>query len=867
MRVLFFMAHPGYARNFESVLWLLAERGHEVHCAVDRRKTNTPDEAKILDRLVAAHPSVSYGESPQRESWPWPGVAKALRVATDYVRYLEPRYRDATKLRQRAAERVPRWFRFVISLPLARRSSSVAVVLRFLRALERHVPPDPAVVEFVRRRAPDLVLVTPLVEIGSRQGDYVRAARVCGVPSALPVFSWDNLTNKGLVRDAPDLVVVWNESQKAEAVELHGVPVEDVAVCGASGYDQWFNRSPSRSRSEFCAELGLPATRPIVLYLASSPFIAPDEADFVRRWLADLRRLGAQAVRQAAVVVRPHPLCGPEWGDLDLGDLGPAVVWPPQGANPTDDQSKADYFDSLYHASVVVGINTTAQIESGILGRPVLTVLAPEHRETQEGTLHFQHLVNVEGGLLEIAESMDEHARQVEQALEAPDRGTDRSRRFVKAFVRPHGLENPATPLVVDALERRAQARVDPRPTPWALRPLLFPLAIAPGVWGEARMRSVAPGFAKSVYRALRRRAGRVLARRDAKASYLLGSLRDHEIPTWRVARHEKRLWTAFANGRPIIAGPWTSEVGYELLYWIPMLRWLVEREPALAERLVILSRGGTELWYEGICNGYVDILDDLTPEEYLRLRSSAHDEHGGKQKQVAMSPLDQRLLDAAWRRLGVEPGVALHPLLMFTIFRWLRWQSAVHRMMAISRYERLAPPPLGDLAGELPDDYVAVRFYFNASLPGSETNQTIVDGIVDTLAARANVVMLNPEIRMDEHTDFRPAASRIVNVDHLMTPRTNLDVQTRIIANAKAFVGTYGGLSYLAPFYGVDSLSLYSERDAFHAWHLELAQRVFADDGWGAFLALDLTQAKLVALAAEILGTGDLRERIAGVR
>ena len=43
------------------------------------------------------------------------------------------------------------------------------------------------------------------------------------------------------------------------------------------------------------------------------------------------------------------------------------------------------------------------------------------------------------------------------------------------------------------------------------------------------------------------------------------------------------------------------------------------------------------------------------------------------------------------------------------------------------------------------------------------------------------------------------------------MTPRNNLAVQTKVISGARAFIGTYGGLSYLAPFYGVNSLAFYS--------------------------------------------------------
>ena len=44
------------------------------------------------------------------------------------------------------------------------------------------------------------------------------------------------------------------------------------------------------------------------------------------------------------------------------------------------------------------------------------------------------------------------------------------------------------------------------------------------------------------------------------------------------------------------------------------------------------------------------------------------------------------------------------------------------------------------------------------------------------------------------------------------MTPRNNLDVQSRIIARSHCFVGTYGGLSYLAPFYGKPSIAFHQE-------------------------------------------------------
>ena len=75
--------------------------------------------------------------------------------------------------------------------------------------------------------------VTPLVEPGSIQVDYIKSAGALGIPSALCVASWDNLTNKGSVRVAPDRVFVWNEAQKREAVDMHGIAASDVVVTGA----------------------------------------------------------------------------------------------------------------------------------------------------------------------------------------------------------------------------------------------------------------------------------------------------------------------------------------------------------------------------------------------------------------------------------------------------------------------------------------------------------------------------------------------------------------------------------------------------------------------------------------------------------
>ena len=88
---------------------------------------------------------------------------------------------------------------------------------------------------------------------------------------------------------------------------MHGIPADRIIVTGAPKFDEWFERTPATTREEFAAKVGLDPARPFVLYACSSPFIAPDEVGFVRRWLGRLREDARSDLRELGVLVRPHP--------------------------------------------------------------------------------------------------------------------------------------------------------------------------------------------------------------------------------------------------------------------------------------------------------------------------------------------------------------------------------------------------------------------------------------------------------------------------------------------------------------------------------------------------------------------------------
>ena len=164
-----------------------------------------------------------------------------------------------------------------------------SLVVRALERLEQAVPRQVGIDAFLTEQRPDMLLITPLIELGSPQLDYVRAARALGIRSALCVWSWDHLSSKALIRVVPDKLIVWNETQRDEAVRFHGIPADRVIVTGAQCFDRWFESRRRAIWPRSANGWGCPTPRPSMLYVGSALFKgSPSEALFAARWAEEL---------------------------------------------------------------------------------------------------------------------------------------------------------------------------------------------------------------------------------------------------------------------------------------------------------------------------------------------------------------------------------------------------------------------------------------------------------------------------------------------------------------------------------------------------------------------------------------------------
>lgn len=786
MKILFLLGASSRIRNFDHTIVALAERGHDVRLAGRLRKGSFELPPSVQ------HVRVSGRVNPAERTDEWRDFVDLLRGARDYVRYFDPRYAQATRLVRRAYEIAPTEFALFCERHswVKRRWQTASRMLAFCETL---IPTDPAFEAFLREEQPDLVLVTPLVTFESYQTDYVKAAHRLGLPVAFIPFSWDNLTNKGLMRIHPDRVLVWNDVQRREAIELHGCAPDSVVVTGAARFDDFFAGTPSTTREAFFAQYGLDPSLPLALYLGSSQLTGPNEMELIRRWAEALRGSDDEVVRGCNILIRPHPALSESWVSVDYSDLERIAV--SRHASRGADQ---DLFDSLHHAHVAVGLNTSAMLEAAIVGRPVHTLVIPGFDEGQIGTKHFWYLVEAFGGLASIAKDLDEHCRQLSAVLRQFPPSSPRSRAFAEQFLRPHGIDHAVAPILAAEVERAAAVPRRPQPsTPLWHRPLRWALHAA------LRRKGPAAGVVEDTTV-----VGRQMSLRPV-----------------RTALEELQQGTA-----PVFVGPWVDSVTHELLYWIPFVRWASATYGLAPERLIPISRGGVSDWYGSLGRRYLDAPTLFSAHELDHWSRRSVPQSEQNPKTAVLSPFDTEIVERAARAFDISDYQVLHPLAFFRVLMRVRKDRALAEMAGVLRHEPLDPAGRTTEAN-LPTSFVAVSLAFTPGLPDSPENRTFLTDLVTQVSDSHEVVIVD-EVA-PSHAEW-PAAARLRTLASLAPDGASaLHVQTAALAKAQAFVGGYGDLAVLAAFCRAPVHAYHSEK--LPPDHPDRLLDAAARGGWGS--------------------------------
>lgn len=435
MRVLFVIRAVEHYYYFKSIVDALCARGHRVRVLFDRNFS----QRGLGEIKSARNDDCQYSWGAWQDS-SWRQIFWRAADLLSWRRYFEVR-RQSDFYRKRWEMYLP--FKSLLKLPFAAQILRGDLSASFLRFLVKNTPTDRRILEDIGRNSCDVVVASPAnMPFSSCDVEYLRAAKKLRIPTVLPVFSWDNLTTKGLIHVKPDLMLVWSQTQQKEALEHHGIKKSDTRIIGSPMFDFWFEkREPSGSRADFCAKFGLDRSLPILLYLESSNSLTRDE-----RWLVKkLHKL----LLPIQIIVRPHPFLS-AFEDFHFASV---KVIPPKGEWLNSERAIQLYFDTFHWCDVVFGINTSGLIDAAILDKPALSAKISQYRETQVNTLHFKQLLA--NDVIEMVDSFEGLIRVISNILAGRDKHQEQRARFVKEFIRPKGANVSAGEAAATEIEKK----------------------------------------------------------------------------------------------------------------------------------------------------------------------------------------------------------------------------------------------------------------------------------------------------------------------------------------------------------------------------------------------------------------------------
>jgi hypothetical protein len=466
-RFLFVIRSLSHLSYHSSTIQYLAGRGHTVKVISPNSLDGPAEDCCSVRELMAACPErVSIQSVPGRKWNRTTAIIVGCRELRSYGNYLRRGDQSEFYGKRWEGYLLP-WSRRLIPQWCRRQLLKAGWVHRLLAAIENLSPVDTSALERVRNIAPDVVVASPTNMSHSEEIEYAKAAKYIGIPTAIPVLSWDNLTTKGFLAVKPDLLLAWNRSHQMDAIRIHGIPKASIRISGSPFFDKWFAFDSSRlNRGSFLTDIGIDPKSRYVLYLGSSVSVAADEILQLRALREALDKTG---LNEFWIVARPHPSNAEAFHN---GPIPPnTLVWPEETHLPDSEATANDFFQSVYFSEAAIGLNTTAMVDAIVIGKPCITWLRSSSSATQWRAVHFQDLLRSRATYL--ANSAAECAILIQDlAIKKNDPLVGARLKFVETFLRPNGIIVPAAEHAGRYLEILAgvpQAQPLPLPPPVAL--------------------------------------------------------------------------------------------------------------------------------------------------------------------------------------------------------------------------------------------------------------------------------------------------------------------------------------------------------------------------------------------------------------
>ncbi len=325
--------------------------------------------------------------------------------------------------------------------------------------------------------APDLLVVT---SYGFEPGDLylMRRARRLGVQVLYIVLQWDNPSNRPLMRERPDKIVAWSETNRQELVDFHRFPASDIYVAGPPHFDTYAHPERFCSWEEYCQRTGMDPQRRAIVLCGTTGDVT-DGFDDVVQFLAEAVDEGRFAF-PCQLLIRPHPITfsGAFPGQGGQGMKEDLLRYRSFGRHVFCDEprilSQALRFDldgrdmkhlaeTISHASVVVNFFSTINLDGAAVDTPLVNLAFDGYKErdyyhsARRVADIWNNVLVLDTGGVRVAKTFPQLVDHINAYLRDPSLDAAGRREIVRRLV--HRVDGEAANRVAQAISLYAQGR------------------------------------------------------------------------------------------------------------------------------------------------------------------------------------------------------------------------------------------------------------------------------------------------------------------------------------------------------------------------------------------------------------------------
>ena len=273
------------------------------------------------------------------------------------------------------------YIKFFVETALTKLMSGRKFINNILRKFALTSVKHPAVVDIFDKYKPDIVFSTDAFD----ESDCLFAieAKRRKIFLVGMVRSWDNCYSKGLMRVIPDKLVVNNETIKDEAVNMHQVPAEDIAVLGSPQYDSFVNnkRTP---KEEFCNSMNLDSNKKLITFAPAGRILSNIDGQIIEMLKNAID--SGKFKYPVQFLIRNHPNHPADISsianrkDMVVEDPGKAFNKNPKDTELTLSDSE-HLADELFYSDIVMWVATTLGMDAIVFDKPQIVVDFDGHED------------------------------------------------------------------------------------------------------------------------------------------------------------------------------------------------------------------------------------------------------------------------------------------------------------------------------------------------------------------------------------------------------------------------------------------------------------------------------------------------------